>query len=154
MKTQAIRALEEMGITHDVRAFDEEELSAEEAARKLGLPLEMVFKTLVLRGSSGAILLACVPGTRELSLRKLARASREKTVGMVGVEEIHKLTGYHRGGCSPLGARKKYPAFIDEEVILLDAVCVSAGMRGLQMILAPEDLIRAAEMTVADIAER
>lgn len=154
MKTRAMQILEERGVAHEVRAFAEEELSAEEAARKLGLPLEMVFKTLVLRGSANRVLLACVPGNRELSLRKLAKVSGDKTVEMVAVEEIHKLTGYHRGGCSPLGARKPYPVYIDEEVVLLEAVCVSAGMRGLQMILAPEDLIGAAGMVVADIAER
>ena len=153
MKTRALQILDALHIGYDVREFEEEELTAEEAARKLQLPLEMVFKTLVLRGNTNGILLACIPGTHELSLKKIARTSGNKIVEMVRLEEVHKLTGYHRGGCSPLGARKEFPVYIDERIILLEKVCVSAGMRGMQMIVSPDDLIRAARAYTGDLTD-
>jgi Cys-tRNA(Pro)/Cys-tRNA(Cys) deacylase len=140
-------------IRYEVRAYQEEELGAAEAAAKLGIPLAQVFKTLVLRGDRTGVLLACLPGTVDLSLKALARASGNKKAELVEVEEIHRLTGYLRGGVSPLGAKKPYPLFLDASALAQPFVSVSAGMRGLQLLVAPADLIRAAGATVAAIGE-
>jgi Cys-tRNA(Pro)/Cys-tRNA(Cys) deacylase len=112
-----------------------------------------VYKTLVVRGDRTGVLLACVPGTASLSLRALARASGNKKVDMVEVEEIHRLTGYLRGGVSPLGAKKAYPVFLDSAALAHPLVSISAGMRGMQILVAPRDLLRAAAATAAAIGE-
>ena len=154
MKTAAARALDAIGAAYEIREYAEQTLTAREAARQLGLPLERVFKTLVVRGSRAGVLLACLPGAHELDLKLLARVSGEKTVGLVPVAEIHRLTGYLRGGVSPLGSRRPYPLFLDESAHLHEVISISAGMRGLQLIVRPADLIRAANATVAAIADR
>jgi Cys-tRNA(Pro)/Cys-tRNA(Cys) deacylase len=154
MKTLAAKELDRLNIHYELREFVEESLDAMEAAEKLNIPLAQVFKTLVVRGDRTGVMLACVPGTKELSLRLLAKLSGNKRVNLVDVEEIHRLTGYLRGGCSPLGGRKRYPVFIDIRAIDYPFICISAGIRGLQILISPQDLIRAAEATSEKITER
>ncbi len=153
VKTRAMQILDAARLPYDVRAYQEDELGAAEAAEKLGLPLAQVFKTLVLRGDRSGVLLACLPGTATLSLKALAKASGNKKVDLVEVDDIHRLTGYLRGGVSPLGAKKPYPLFLDKSALAQPFVSVSAGMRGLQILVAPGDLIRAAGATVTAIGE-
>ena len=144
MKTNAVRFLDRLGVRYELREYevDPEDLSAETVAAKVGLPAEQVFKTLVARGDRGGVLMACIPANTELDLKALAAASGNKKVELVAVKEVLGLTGYIRGGVSPVGAKKPYPFFLDETVDLWDVISVSAGMRGCQMILAPEDLAR------------
>ena len=153
MKTRAMQVLEKAGISYEVREFQEESLGAEEVAEKLGIPLQHVFKTLVLRGDRTGVLLACVPGTTTLSVRELARLSGNKKVEMVEKDEIHRLTGYLRGGVSPLGGKKGYPVFLDRSALDQPRLSVSAGMRGLQIFVAPKDLVRVSQATVGDIGD-
>ena len=152
MKTAAVTILDRLGAPYEIRAYDEDALTAQEAATKLGLPLDRVFKTLVTRGDRTGVLLACLPGSRELDLRALARLSGNKRVELVPVTEIHKLTGYLRGGVSPLGSRRAYPLFLDESARNQETISVSAGMRGMQLLVRPDDLARAAAATIAPIA--
>lgn len=155
MKTIAARLLDQLGIAYELRAYDvnEDELDAVSVARKVGLAPEAVFKTLVARGDKTGVLMALVAADAELDLKKLATISGNKKIELVAVKELLGLTGYIRGGCSPLGAKKKYPVFIDETVILSEQVSISAGQRGLQILLAPDDLQRATDATLADIAK-
>ncbi|MFN0086223.1 MAG: Cys-tRNA(Pro) deacylase [Blastocatellia bacterium] len=154
MKTLAARILDQLRIPYELRAYEvnEDELDAVTVARKVGMPPEATFKTLVARGDKTGILMACVPGDAELDLKKIAAATGNKKVELVAVKEIQSLTGYIRGGVSPLGTKKKFPLFLDETAILHDQISVSAGQRGLQIILAPLDLQRAAEAMLADLA--
>ena len=144
-KTNALRIVEAHDIAHRVLEyeFDESDLSAVSAAAKVGLPPERVFKTLALRGARIGVFLCCVPGDAEIDLKKAARAAGDKAVELLGLKELLPATGYVRGGCSPVGTRRDYPVFIDETAGLFDEISVSAGERGLQMLLAPGDLLRA-----------
>ncbi|HLZ72211.1 MAG TPA: aminoacyl-tRNA deacylase [Dehalococcoidia bacterium] len=153
MKTAAVKILERLKLPYELRAYEEEALSADEAAHKLGLPLDRVFKTLVVRGDRGGVVLACLPGSGTLSLKKLAAASGNKRCELVEVEEIHRLTGYLRGGVSPLGARKGYPLFLDASAQRHETIGVSAGMRGLELLLAADALVTAGRATLTDLAE-
>jgi Cys-tRNA(Pro)/Cys-tRNA(Cys) deacylase len=153
MKTRAMQLLDQAGISYRIREFQEEELTAEEVAVKLGIPLPQVFKTLVVRGEKSGVLLACVPGTMTLSLKALAKASGNKKVEMVEKDEIHRLTGYLRGGVSPLGAKKRYPVYLDASALEQPFLSVSAGMRGMQILVPPGDLVRAADAAVAPLGE-
>ena len=155
MKTLAARVLDRWKVNYELRDYtwSEDELDAVTVARKIGLPPEAVFKTLVARGDRTGVLLACVPANVELDLKKLAMVSGNKKVELVSVKEIQSLTGYVRGGVSPIGAKKDYPLFIDESVQLVDAVSISAGARGLQMILAPDDLQRVTVAHLADLSK-
>ena len=152
-KTNAARHLDDLGIAYTLRTaeVDASDLSAVTLARHLGVPPEQVFKTLVARGDRHGVLMACIPGPAELDLKKLAAASDNKSVVMVALKEVQPLTGYIRGGCSPLGAKKIYPVYLDESVVLWDAVYVSAGQRGVQLCLAPADLARATAAVEADL---
>jgi Cys-tRNA(Pro)/Cys-tRNA(Cys) deacylase len=145
MKTNAARLLDALGISYELRDYevDPEDLSAESVARKIGLPLEQVFKTLVARGDRTGVLLAVVPGDAELDLKALARLSGDRKTDVVALKEVQPLTGYIRGGVTALGARKDYPVFVDETLELFDVVSVSAGVRGTQILLAPGDYLRA-----------
>jgi Cys-tRNA(Pro)/Cys-tRNA(Cys) deacylase len=154
MKTRAVQILDRAGIRYEIREFQEEELGAEEAAEKLQIPLEQVFKTLVVRDDRTGIILACVLGTATLNFKTLAKASGNKRVEMVEKDEIHRLTGYIRGGVSPLGGKKEYPVFVDDTALAQPMLSISAGMRGMQLFLTPQDLVRAARATVAAIGER
>lgn len=151
MKTHAAQILERLGIPYEVREFREQELSADEAAEKLQIPLARVFKTLVVRGDRTGVILACIPGTMTLSLKTLARVSGNRKVEMVEKDEIHRLTGYLRGGVSPLGGKKNYPVYLDQGALEQPFLSVSAGMRGMQLFVNPQDLARATEAKVAAI---
>jgi Cys-tRNA(Pro)/Cys-tRNA(Cys) deacylase len=151
MKTRAARALDKLGIPYEIREFQEEELGADEVAEKLHIPLAQVFKTLVVRGDRTGVILSCLPGTMTLSLKALARESGNRKVEMVEKDEIHRLTGYIRGGVSPLGGKKDYPVYLDESALAQPTVSVSAGMRGIQLFIQPQDLARATRAKVAPI---
>jgi Cys-tRNA(Pro)/Cys-tRNA(Cys) deacylase len=153
-KTNAARMLDRAGIHYELREYqvDENDLSAPHVAAAIGMPPEQVFKTLVARGDRTGVLLACIPADAELDLKALAAASGNKKVELVALKEVLALTGYIRGGVSPVGARKPYPVYLDETADLWDAVSVSAGLRGLQMLLAPADLARAADAQRCPIA--
>ena len=154
-KTNALRLIEQAGIPcrEAFYEFDESDLSGLHAARAIGLPPEQVFKTLVARGERGGILVFCIPVCCELDLKKAAKAAGEKKVELVHVKELLGLTGYIRGGCSPVGMKKKYPTYMDETAILFEEIAVSAGARGHQMILPPEPLARFAQAELLDLTE-
>ena len=141
-KTNAARLLDRQGVKYDLIEYevDESNLSATSVAAKLGQDIERVFKTLVLRGDKTGIFVCVIPGGEELDLKKGAQSSGNKNAELVAVKEILGLTGYIRGGCSPLGMKKKYPTYIDESCILYDFIFVSAGIRGLQIKIASNDL--------------
>lgn len=155
MKTIAARILDQMKIPYELREYDwsEDELDAVTVARKCGLPPEQVFKTLVTEGDKTGVLVACIPGDAELDLKALATISGNKRVEMVPVKEILGLTGYIRGGCSPLGMKKQYPFYLDETAEIIDQMAVSAGQRGLQIVLSGPDLIRATGAKLAALTK-
>ena len=154
-KTNAARLLDQAGVHYELRQYpvDEQDLSAPHVAAAIGMPPEQVFKTLVVRGDRTGVLMACIPGNAELGLKALAAASGNKKVELVAVKEVLGLTGYIRGGVSPVGTRKPYPLYLDETVDLWDLVAVSAGVRGCQMLLAPADLRRAVDAQICAIAQ-
>lgn len=151
-KTNAVRLVEQAEIPcrESFYEFDEQDLSGAHAAQAIGMPPEQVFKTLVARGEKTGINVFCIPVCCELNLKKAAKAAGDKNMELVAVKELLGLTGYIRGGCSPVGMKKKYPTFLDETCILWDEIAVSAGARGHQMILPPEPL---AELVGADIVD-
>jgi len=153
-KTNAVRWAEKCGMAVEVAEYevDESDLSAERAAEKMHVSPDEIFKTLVLRSDKGEILVACIPGYMEIDLKALARAGGYKKVEMVHMKEIRNLTGYIRGGVSPLGMKKDYPLFIDERAQAQPLIYVSAGRRGLQMHIRSEDLVRASKGKVCAIA--
>lgn len=153
-KTNAIRILEAAGVQYDLREYevDENDLSAPRVAEKIGMPPEQVFKTLVARGDRTGVVLACIPATCELDLKGLASASGNKKVELVAVKEVLGLTGYIRGGVSPVGTKKAYPLYLDETAELWDVISVSSGVRGQQMLVAPADLIRVTDAQISGIA--
>ena len=150
-----MRLLSAAGIKYTVKEYpvDEEDLSAVHAAEFLDIPAEQVFKTLVLQGGSGAYAVCCIPAPLELDLKKAARAAGEKSIDLIPVKNIQPLTGYLRGGCSPIGMKKQFPTFIDETARLFDVIGVSAGERGVQVALAPEDLARFINAEFADLTK-
>jgi Cys-tRNA(Pro)/Cys-tRNA(Cys) deacylase len=154
MKTNAARILDALGIRYELREYevDEEDLSAESVARKVGLPAEQVFKTLVCRGDRNGICFAVVPGDAQLDFKALARLSGDRSVEMVPLKDVQPLTGYIRGGVTALGAKKEYPAFADETIELFDAISVSSGVRGTQLVLSPADYLRATKAKLGPIA--
>lgn len=153
-KTNAARALDALGVSYELRSYDvdEADLSAETVAGKVGLPAEQVWKTLCVRGDRHGVCLAVVPGDHELDLKALARATGDRSVQPVGVKELPGLTGYVRGGVTALALKKPYPVFVDELIELFDVVSVSAGQRGLQIVIAPPDYVRATGAVLAPIA--
>jgi Cys-tRNA(Pro)/Cys-tRNA(Cys) deacylase len=155
VKTNAARMLDAAGIHYELREYlvDEEDLSAPSVAAKIGMPPQQVFKTLLARGDRTGVLMASIPANAELDLKALAAASGNKKVELVAVKEVLPLTGYIRGGVSPVGTRKPYPFYLDETAILFDAVSVSAGARGCQMVLAADDLVRVTEGQYCAIAK-
>ena len=142
-KTNAIRLIQQakLPFREAFYEYDESDLSGTHAAEAVGMPPEQVFKTLVTRGDRTGINVFCIPVCCELDLKKAAKATGDKKIEMVAVKELLSLTGYIRGGCSPIGMKKKYPTFVDETAILWDEIAVSAGARGHQMILNPEQLV-------------
>jgi Cys-tRNA(Pro)/Cys-tRNA(Cys) deacylase len=155
MKTNAARILDSMKIGYELREYevDPDDLSAETVAMKVGMPPEQVFKTLLARGDRHGICFAVVPGDSEVDLRALARATGDRKVDLVPLKDVQPLTGYVRGGVTVLGAKKPYPPYIDETIQLFDQISISAGARGLQIILAPDDYVRATEGILATIAK-
>lgn len=151
-KTNAVRLVEQAKIPcrEQFYEFDEKDLSGIHAANAIGMPPEQVFKTLVARGEKTGINVFCIPVCCELSLKKAAKAAGDKNMELVAVKELLNLTGYIRGGCSPVGMKKKYPTYIDETCILWDEIAVSAGARGHQMVLNPQQL---ADLIQADIVD-
>lgn len=154
-KTNAARLLDAKSIDYDLAEYevDENDLSATTLAKKLGQDLEQIFKTLVLRGDKTGVFVAVIPGNAEVDLKKAAKVSGNKNCAMVQQKELLGLTGYIRGGCSPLGMKKPYLIYIHETCQLFDQIYISAGQRGLQLKLNPEDLIRMTGAEVCDVAE-
>ena len=154
-KTNAVRLLERLGVPFELREYevDPDDLAAETVARKVGLPPEQVFKTLVARGDKHGVCLAVVPGNCELDLKALARATGDKKTDTVPLKEVEPLTGYVRGGVTALACKKPYPVYLDETAQFFDVISISAGMRGLQVLLAPDDYIRVVDAMVVPIAK-
>ena len=152
-KTNAARILDELQISYELKTYpvDEEHLDAVHVAKEVGMPPEQVFKTLCVRGDKSGVVFAVIPGNGELDLKKLARVSDNKRCELVHLKEVLPLTGYISGGCSPLGAKKDYPVFMDETCQLFDVIAISAGMRGMQIMAAPDDLVKATKATVDDL---
>lgn len=152
-KTNAARLLDTLKLPYDLVSYevDEEHLDAVHVAQSCGQNLDQVFKTLVALGDKTGINVFCIPGAYELDLKKAAAVSGNKSVEMVKVKDLFALTGYIRGGCSPLGMKKKYPVFIDETALLYDIVFVSGGLRGLQIKIAPDNLAIAAGAVFVDL---
>lgn len=152
-KTNAIRILESQNISFDVREYevDENDLSGETVAEKIGANHEEVFKTLVAKGDKSGYCVFCIPDNFELNLKKAAKASGNKTVELIKVKELFPLTGYVRGGCSPIGMKKLLPTFIDETAQLFDRIYVSAGARGMQIHINPDDLKNLIDAKFADL---
>jgi Cys-tRNA(Pro)/Cys-tRNA(Cys) deacylase len=152
-KTNALRMLESLGIPHEVAAHPvgEEHFDAVEVAQLLGVSPDILFKTLVARGGPDEIFVFCVPGNAELDLKKAARVTGARKVDLVPLKELTELTGYVRGGCSPLGMKKKFPTWIDEIASAQGKIFVNAGARGMQVSIAPGDLLRAADARYADL---
>jgi Cys-tRNA(Pro)/Cys-tRNA(Cys) deacylase len=155
MKTNAARLLESLGIAYEVREYevDPDDLAAESVARKVGLPPEQVFKTLVARGDKHGVCFAVVPGDQHLDLKALAHLTGDKKIDTVPLKEVQPLTGYIRGGVTALAAKKAYPVYADETIEVFDVISVSSGMRGAQLILSPADYLRATNAKVGPIAK-
>lgn len=153
MKTTAIRILDQLKIDYELREYqvNEDELDAQTVANKINWPAEKVFKTLVARSTRGSVVMACIPATCELNLKALAQLIKDKKVELVPVKEIQSLTGYIRGGVSPLATKKIYPLYLDISAIDHDKISISAGRRGLQMLVAPKDLQNITKATLAKL---
>ena len=154
-KTNAVRLLDQLAIRYELREYvvDPEDLAAETVAAKIGLPAHQVFKTLVARGDRNGICLAVIPGDAELDLKALAAASGDRKVQLVPVKELQGLTGYIRGGVTALAAKKDYPVYVDETIELFDKISISAGIRGMQILIAPPDYLKASKANRAAIAQ-
>ena len=155
MKTNAARILEGLDIAYTLQEYEvnPEDLSAINVARKIGLPVEQVFKTLLIVTGPDQYAFAVIPGNAELDFKKLARAAGARKTEMVSLKDVQPLTGYIRGGVTVFGAKKDFPVFADETIELFDLISVSAGQRGTQILLAPQDYMRAAKATVADLTK-
>lgn len=153
-KTNAVRLLDAQKIPYDLIEYevDESDLSAVTLASKIGQDPAQIFKTLVLRGDKTGIFVAVIPGDAEVDLKKAAKITGNKNAAMVPMKELLPLTGYIRGGCSPLGMKKNYPVYMHETCQLFDRIFISAGTRGMQIRISPEDLIRLTGAVVCDIS--
>ncbi|HUO16421.1 MAG TPA: Cys-tRNA(Pro) deacylase [Verrucomicrobiae bacterium] len=154
-KTNAARLLDQLGIHYELREYevDPEDLAAESVAMKIGLAPEQVFKTLVARGDRNGACMAVIPGDQELNLKALAQAAGERSVQLVPVKELQSVTGYIRGGVTALAAKREFPVYVDETIEFFDVVSISAGMRGLQILLAPGDYLRASNGVLAALSQ-
>lgn len=152
-KTNAARKLDELKIEYKLieYAVDEEHLDAIHVAQEVGMPASQVFKTLCVRGDKNGVMFAVIPGDGELDLKALAKASGNKRAELVALKEVLPLTGYIRGGCSPLGAKKNYPVYMDATSNNWPEIAISAGQRGMQIVAAPQDLQRATNATVVPL---
>jgi Cys-tRNA(Pro)/Cys-tRNA(Cys) deacylase len=155
MKTNAARILENLGIAFTLQEYevDPDDLSATSVARKIGLPIEQVFKTLLTSTGPDQNVFAVIPGDAELDFKKLGRVAGARKAEMVSLKDVQPLTGYIRGGVTVFGAKKDFPVFADETIELFDVISVSAGQRGTQILLAPRDYLRAANATIADLTK-
>jgi len=154
-KTNAVRLLDQLKILYELREYevDPEDLAAETVAAKIGMPPEQVFKTLLARGDRSGLCMAVIPGNTELDLKALAAATGDRKVQLVPVKELQALTGYIRGGVTALAGKKDYPVFVDETIELFDVISISAGIRGMQILLAPGDYVKATKAAVAALAQ-
>ena len=155
MKTNAARVLDGLGIRYELREYevDPDALDAETVARKVGLPPEAVWKTLVVRGDRHGVCLAVIAADTQLDLKALARLTGDRKVDTVALKEVQPLTGYIRGGVTALAGKKDFPVFADETIELHDRIAVSAGVRGTQIVLSPADYLRAVKAIVGAIAK-
>jgi len=155
MKTNAARILDELKILYELREYEVEleDLSAETVARKIGLEAVQVFKTLVVRGERNGVCLAVVPANAALDLKALAKLAGDRKMELAALKEVQPLTGYVRGGVTALACKKDYPVYIDETAILFEQISVSAGVRGTQILVSPEDYMRVVKAVAGDIAQ-
>ena len=153
-KTNAVRILDGLGISYELREYevDPEDLAAETVARKIAMPVEQVFKTLVVEGDRFGVCLAVIPANYQLDLKALAKQTGDRKLDTVALKDVQPLTGYIRGGVTALACKKDYPVYVEEIAQLFDVISVSAGMRGLQILLRPEDYIRAVNGVYAAIS--
>ena len=154
-KTNAIRQLDIKKIPYEEREYevDESDLSAVTAAKKVGIPIEQIFKTLVVHGDKSGVFLAVIPGGEELDLKAAAEITENKKVEMVPLKEVLPLTGYIRGGVSPIGTKKPYPVYLDESALGFPFISISAGHRGMQVLIDPNDLIMVTNAKTAKLAK-
>jgi len=154
-KTNAMRQLDTAGVSYRVMEYevDESDLSGVHVAEQLGESCDQIFKTLVLKGDRNDHYVCCIPVDQELDLKKVARVCKVKKVEMIAVKELLPITGYIRGGCSPIGMKKKFPTYIDETAVLFDEIAVSGGMRGTQIFVHPEALSALVEGHFADLVK-
>ncbi len=155
VKTNATRLLTAAGLPFHTKEYevDESDLSGTHVARQLGLPPEQVFKTLVLKGEKVGYFVCCVPVNSEVDLKKAARAAGDKKAAMIPMKNLKEVTGYIRGGCSPIGMKKQFPTFLDETSILFDEIYLSAGQRGAQIVIAPNVLTEYLHLTQVDLVK-
>src|ERR1700728_1726750 len=153
-KTNAARLLDQIGIQYELSEYqvDPNDLAAETVAAKIGMPAEQVFKTLLARGDRNGPIMAVIPGDQELDLKALAGAAGERKIQLVPVKELQSLTGYIRGGVTDLDAKRDFPVYADETIELFDIISISAGIRGLQILVSPADYLSATKATVAALA--
>ncbi len=153
IKTNAMRLLDQAGISYQAMEYevDENNLAGVHVAEQIGLPVEQVFKTLVAKGEKKGFMVFCLPVAEELNLKKVASIVGDKKIEMVHVKDLLGLTGYIRGGCSPIGMKKKFPTYVDETAILFDEITVSAGIRGCQLLVERKKLIEYLEATLCDL---
>ena len=153
-KTNAVRLLDQIGIPYELREYevDPDDLAAETVAAKVGLPPEQVFKTLVARGDRIGICMAVIPGNAELDLKALAAVAGDRKMQLAPVKELQSLTGYIRGGVTALAGKKDYPVYVDETIELFDVISISAGVRGMQILLAPSDYLRETKGTLVQLS--
>ncbi|HEY9502004.1 MAG TPA: Cys-tRNA(Pro) deacylase [Pyrinomonadaceae bacterium] len=154
-KTNAARLLDQLKVQYELREYevDPDDLSAETVAAKVGLPAEQVFKTLLARGDRFGLCFAVIPANAELNLKALATNAGDRKIQLVPMKELLPLTGYIRGGVTALAGKKDYPVYIDETIELFDQISISAGIRGVQIVLAPADYVRATNGKVVAIAD-
>ncbi len=153
VKTNVMRLLDAAKISYESKEYevDEKDLSGSHAADMMGADHDTIFKTLVLKGEKTGYLVCCIPVDEELDLKKVAKAAHDKKVEMIPMKDLLPLTGYIRGGCSPIGMKKKFPLYIEETAILFDKIAVSAGQRGVQILLDPNDLCAYTEGSFASL---
>ena len=154
-KTNVLRLLDAAGISYRTAeyAFDENDLNGMHAAEGIGMPPEQIFKTLVARGERCGYAVFCIPVCCELDLKKAAKAAGDKKIDLIPVKDLLSVTGYIRGGCSPIGMKKKFPTYLEETAELYEEIGVSAGCRGCQVLLDPHDLVDYVNPTLCDLIE-
>lgn len=155
MKTNATRILDTLNISYELREYevDPDDLSAETVAKKIGFPAEQVFKTLAAIGNKNGVCLAVIAGDTQLDLKALAKLTGDRKIELAPLKQVQTLTGYIRGGVTALACKKDYPVFVDENVYLYDVISISAGVRGTQIIVAPDDYISATKATIGQISK-